>query len=163
DADTLELKGQVADTPGVHGIAVAPDAGRGFTSNGRADTLTVFDLKTLRTLGTVPTGKNPDAILYDPASRRVFAFNGRSASATAFDAMAGLVLSSCGDGTVSVVRQESPDKYTAGDALKTRPGSKTMALDPRTRRLFIPAAEFAPASGSGRPKATPGSFAVMVY
>src|SRR5262249_43277282 len=86
DADSGELKGQVSDTAGVHGIAVAPDLGRGFTSNGKANTVSVFDLKTLKTLSTVSTGKNPDAILYDPAAKRVFPFNGGSASATVIDA-----------------------------------------------------------------------------
>ena len=86
DADTGAIAGHIADTAGVHGIAVAADLGRGFTSNGRADTVTVFDLKTLKPLGTVPTGKNPDCIIYDPATHRVFAFNGRAASVTVIDA-----------------------------------------------------------------------------
>src|SRR5262245_10739306 len=86
DADTFELKGQVTDTAGVHGIAVAADLGRGFTSNGRADTVTVFDLKTIKPLATVKTGKNPDCILFDPATKRVFAFNGGGKSATVIDA-----------------------------------------------------------------------------
>src|SRR5438105_645387 len=79
DADSGEVVGSIPDTAGVHGIAIAADVGRGFTSNGRADNVTVFDLKTLKTIGTVPTGKNPDSILYDPTLKRVFAFNGRSA------------------------------------------------------------------------------------
>ncbi|HEX4592086.1 MAG TPA: hypothetical protein VH120_19285, partial [Gemmataceae bacterium] len=86
DADSGAVVGHIADTAGVHGIAVAADLGRGFTSNGRADTVTVFDLKSLKPLGTVPAGKNPDSIIYDPATRRVFAFNGRGASATVIDA-----------------------------------------------------------------------------
>ena len=65
DADTLKLVGEVPDTPGVHGIAIAHDLGRGFTSNGRAATSTIFDLKTLRRIGEVKTGQNPDMILYD--------------------------------------------------------------------------------------------------
>src|ERR1700682_2433366 len=55
DADSGELKGKVADTKGVHGIALAPALGRGFTSNGRADNVTIFDLKTLKPLGELPT------------------------------------------------------------------------------------------------------------
>lgn len=86
DADTGEIKGQIPDTAGVHGIAVAADLGRGFTSNGRANTVTAFDLKTLKPLATIKTGRNPDAILYDPATRRVFAFNGGGKSATVIDA-----------------------------------------------------------------------------
>ena len=85
DADSGELKGQVADTDGVHGIAVAASLGHGFTSNGKANTVSVFDLKTLKTIATVPTGKNPDAILYDPSTKRVFAFNGRSGDANVFE------------------------------------------------------------------------------
>ncbi len=272
DADSGALVGQVVETPGVHGIAVAADAGRGFASNGRADSVTVFDLKSLKILGTVPTGKNPDSIIYDPATRRVFAFNGRDASATvidaadakvagtiplggqpefaaadgaghvfvnledknevlrldardlkvldrwpiapakapvsmaidprthrlfvgcrskalvvlnadtgaavatvpigervdatAFDPETKLVLSSCGDGTVAVVRQESADTYSAVETVKTRPNSKTMGLDPKTHRLFIPAAEYKPAAAGtprGRPAMVPGSFVVLVF
>lgn len=87
DLDTDKLAGDIPDTPGVHGIAVAPEFNRGYTSNGRADMSTVFDLKTLKVLGQVKTGVNPDAILYDPASKRVFTFNGRSKDATVFDAV----------------------------------------------------------------------------
>ena len=54
-----------------------PELGRGFTTNGKAGTSTIFDLKTLKTIGTVETGKNPDAVLYDPFSKRVFTFNAR--------------------------------------------------------------------------------------
>ncbi len=273
DADTGEVKGSIPDTAGVHGIAVAPDLGRGFTSNGRANTVTIFDLKTLKPLGEVKTGRNPDAILFDPASKRVFAFNGGSKSATVIDAASGkvvatldlggqpefgaadgkghvfvnledknellkldadkpavlerwplapgktptglsmdvrnrrlfvgcrskhlvvvnadngkviatlpigarvdataydpetgLVLASNGDGTVNVVRQEGPDKYTSEGVLKTRPGSKTMGLDPKTHRLFIPAADFgappAATADNPRPRQAVNNFAVLIY
>ncbi|HKA08537.1 MAG TPA: hypothetical protein VKD71_14860 [Gemmataceae bacterium] len=86
DADTGELRGQIPDTAGVYGIAVAADLGRGFTSNGRADTVTAFDLKTLKRLASIKTAKNPDAILYDPSTERVFAFNGNSKRVTVIDA-----------------------------------------------------------------------------
>ena len=76
DADTYAVVGDIPGTDGVHGIALAPELGRGFTSNGRANTVTIFDLKTLKVLGTAPTGEGPDAIVYDPASKRVFTFNG---------------------------------------------------------------------------------------
>ncbi len=91
DIDTDKLTGDIPDTQGVHGIAVAPELNRGFTSNGRADTSTIFDLKTLKVIGNVNTGTNPDAILYDPASKRVFTFNGKSKDATVFDAATGKV------------------------------------------------------------------------
>ncbi|MBI3721850.1 MAG: YncE family protein [Fimbriimonas ginsengisoli] len=89
DADTGAVVGDIPDTAGVHGVALAPDVGRGFTSNGRANTATIFDLKTLKTLGTAKTGENPDAIVYDAASRRIFTLNGRSHDATAINAADG--------------------------------------------------------------------------
>jgi DNA-binding beta-propeller fold protein YncE len=92
DADTGAAVGEIPGTEGVHGIAIASDLGRGFTSNGRSSTITVFELKTLKVLEQwKSTGENPDAILYDASSRRVFAFNGRTANATAFDAATGQV------------------------------------------------------------------------
>lgn len=91
DADTGALLGDIPNTNGVHGIAIAPDFDKGFISDGRDGTVTIFDLKTLKILGTAPTGKNPDAIIYDPVSKRVFAFNGASKDATAIDAKTGTV------------------------------------------------------------------------
>jgi DNA-binding beta-propeller fold protein YncE len=92
DLDSGKTIGDIADTPGVHGIALAPDLGRGFVSNGREGTVSIFDLKTLATASKVKVGDNPDAILYDPATRRVFTFNGRSQDSTAIDAEKGTVL-----------------------------------------------------------------------
>jgi DNA-binding beta-propeller fold protein YncE len=87
DLERDSLVGEIADTPGVHGVALVPEFGRGFTSNGRDSSVTVFDLRTLAVIARVKVpGRNPDAIVYDPASMRVFAFNGGSASATAIDA-----------------------------------------------------------------------------
>src|SRR6058998_3708815 len=83
DTSTDKLVGTIPDTKGVHGIAVANDLGRGFTSDGGDNDVTVFDLKTLKVLSKVKTGQNPDAIIYEPASRRVFTFNGRSKDSTA--------------------------------------------------------------------------------
>jgi DNA-binding beta-propeller fold protein YncE len=272
DADSGELKGKIADTAGVHGITVAPGLGRGFTSNGRSNNVTIFDVHSLKPLGTVATGRNPDCIIYEPVTRRVFAFNGGGASATVIEAADGkvagtialegkpefaaadtsghvfvnledknevvrldarnlrvldrwpiapaktpvslaidphnhrlfvgcrskmlvvmdadtgkvvatasigdrvdaggydaetkLVFNSCGDGTVSVYRQESPDTYSPVETIKTRPGSKTMGLDPKTHRLFLPAVEYK-AADAGAPKArptpVPGSFVVLVF
>jgi DNA-binding beta-propeller fold protein YncE len=245
DVDSGAVVGKVENTPGVHGIAVAPELGRGFVSNGQAATVTIFDLKTLKKIGDVPTGKKPDAILYDPATARVFAFNGGSNSATvigakegkvvgtmnlgggpefaaadgtgfvfdnledeglvvkidarkmaveqrwktcdapssmamdrenrrlfigcrskvmavmnadtgqvimtvpigdhvdatAYDAATKLVFNSNGEGTVTVARQESPDKYSVVETVKTLPRAKTMALDPKTHQLFLSTAE----------------------
>jgi DNA-binding beta-propeller fold protein YncE len=92
DADSGKIVGDIADTPGVHGIALAPGLGRGFTSNGREGTVSIFDLTTFKTISKVPVGDNPDAILFDPATKRVFTFNGRSHDATAVDAATGTVV-----------------------------------------------------------------------
>jgi DNA-binding beta-propeller fold protein YncE len=247
DVDSGAIVGKVPNTPGVHGIALAPDLGRGFISDGQSSMVTVFDLKTLKTLQEVPTGKKPDAILFDPATSRVFAFNGGSNSATviaakdgkvagtvdlgggpefatadgsghvfnnledesmvvkinsrtlkveqrwptapctspssmaidranrrlfigcrsrvmavmdadsgkiittlpigdhvdasAFDTDSKLIFNSNGEGTVTVVRQESPDSYSVVENVKTVPKARTMALDPKTHRLFLSTAE----------------------
>src|SRR5579862_7643430 len=91
DIDSLSIVGNIPKTPGVHGIAIASDFGRGFVSNGQASTVLIFDLKTLKPIAEVPTGQKPDAIIYDPATHRVFAFNGGGNSATAIDAASGKV------------------------------------------------------------------------
>lgn len=91
DTETNRVVGEIAGTPGVHGLAVAADLGRGFTTNGRENKVSVVDLATLRTLQKVGTGANPDAMLYDPATHEVYVFNGRSASATVIAAGSGVV------------------------------------------------------------------------
>ena len=247
DIDSLTLVGTVPKTPGVHGIAIAPELGRGFVSDGQSSTVTIFDLKTLKAIAEVPTGQKPDAIIYDPATSRVFAFNGESKSATAIDAATGkvagtvnldggpefaaadgkgfvynnleeesqvlkinsrelkveqrwptapcaspssmamdranrrlfvgcrskvmavvdadsgkvittlpigdhvdasafdpetkLIFNSNGEGTITVIHEDSPDKYTVVETVKTLPRAKTMALDPKTHRLFLSTAE----------------------
>ena len=247
DIDSLTVVGNVTKTLGVHGIAIAPESGRGFVSDGQSNTVTIFDLKTLKPIADVPVGKKPDAIIFDPATSRVFAFNGESNSATAIDAASGkvagtvdlgggpeyaaadgkgyvfnnledesqvlkinsrdlkveqrwptapcsspssmamdrsnrrlflgcrskvmavmnadtgqvittlpigdhvdatafdpetkLIFNSNGEGTVTVIHQDSPDKYSLVETVKTVPRAKTMALDPRTHRLFLSTAE----------------------
>ena len=92
DLDSNKVVGDIPDTPGVHGIAIASDLGKGFVSNGRGNNVTIVDLKTLKAVGDkVPTGENPDDITYDKVSGRVFVFNGRSKSATVIDAKTGKV------------------------------------------------------------------------
>jgi len=86
DVDSGNIVGKVPNTLGVHGIAIAPELGLGFVSDGQTSTVTVFDLKTLKTTGEIPTGKKPDAIIYDPATSQVFAFNGGSNSTTVISA-----------------------------------------------------------------------------
>jgi YVTN family beta-propeller protein len=91
DVDTGTFVGSVLKTPGVHGIAIAANLGRGFVSNGKTSTVTIFDLKTLKSIADIPAGKKPDAIIFDPATSRVFAFNGESNSTTAIEAATGKV------------------------------------------------------------------------
>jgi YVTN family beta-propeller protein len=87
DLDSGKLLAEIANTPGVHGIALAVDLNRGFTSNGKGDSVTVFRLDTFATLGEVKiSGQDPDAIVYDAPSKRVYAFNGHSNNATVIDA-----------------------------------------------------------------------------
>ena len=87
DMDRDSLIGDIPNTPGVHGVALARNLSRGFTSNGRDSSLTVFDLKTLQVEKVVRiTGRNPDAIAFDPATNRVFALNGASHDASVVDA-----------------------------------------------------------------------------
>ena len=274
DADTKVAVGDIPDTPGVHGIAIASDLGRGFISNGRGATATIFDLKTLGRIGEVKTGENPDAILYDRASGRVFTFNGRSGDATAFDAAhgtvtgtiplggkpefavadgkgrvyvniedkseivaldakalqvksrwplepceepsglafdsehgrlftvcrnrlmavvdaktgrvvttlpigsgvdgaaydpaTGLVFASNGEGTLTIVHEDSPDSFRVVENVPTQAGARTLALDPKTHRIFLSTAQLGPRPAPTaevprpRPSIVPGSFVVLV-
>jgi YVTN family beta-propeller protein len=101
DTRSGKIVGAIPNTNGVHGIALAEDLRRGYTSNGRADTVTMFDLGTLKTIKEAPTpGHNPDAILYEPSGKHVWTFNGRSKDVTVLDA-----------GSLAVVRTLAvPDK-----------------------------------------------------
>lgn len=93
DTDRDTVVGDIPNTPGVHGIAIAPSAGRGFTTNGRDSTVTIFDTKTLQETARVTvTGRNPDALLYEPTTNRVFTFNHSSGNVTAIDARTGSVV-----------------------------------------------------------------------
>jgi YVTN family beta-propeller protein len=247
DIDSLNVAGNIPKTPGVHGVAIAPEFSRGFVSNGQTSSVTIFDLKSLKPIADVPTGQKPDAIIYDPATSRVFAFNGGGNSVTAIDAATGkavgtvdlgggpefaaadgkgfvfdnledenlvlkinarelkveqrwptapcsspssmamdranrrlfigcrskvmavldadtgkvittlpigdhvdatvfdpetkLVFNSNGEGTVTVIHQDSPDMYSIVETVKTAPRAKTMALDPKTHRLFLSTTE----------------------
>ena len=274
DVDSGKTVGDIPDTQGVHGIALAPDLGRGFTSNGRENTVTIFDIQTLKPIGEkVKVGENPDAILYDPATKRVFTFNGRSNDATALDAASGKVLgtikldgkpefaatdlkgtvfvniedkseltvidpnklevkakwplapcqepsglaidrknrrlfagcdkmmavvdadsgkviatpaigegvdatayddetglafASCGEGVLTVVKQDSPDKYSVAENAKTERGARTMALDTKTHNVYTVTAKFGPRPSATadnphpRPPILPDSFVVLV-
>lgn len=249
DVNSGKQVGEIADTPGVHGVALVPELGKGFTSNGRENTVSIFDLKTLKTLRKVNVGENPDAIVYDPASKRIFTFNGRSHDATAIDVDKGTVVgtiklegkpefavsdekgeifvniedknqldaldsnkleekahwslapcdgpsglamdrkhrrlfsgcdklmaivdadsgkllsqlpicdgvdatayddethlafASCGDGKLTVIKEESPDKFSVAETVDTQKGARTMALDPKSHKLYTVTANFGP-------------------
>src|SRR5258705_2676840 len=85
DPDAGKVVGTIPQLHGVHGIAIAPDLNRGFITNGQSNSVTVFDLKTLEKVGEPATGKNPDAICYEPKTKRVFAINHTGNDATAID------------------------------------------------------------------------------
>ena len=158
DTDKDTIVGEIPNTNGVHGTAVAEKLGRGFTSNGRDNSVTIFDLKTLKTLDTVKVGENPDSIIYDAATRRIFTFNGRSSNATAIDAASGKVIGtialggkpefavSDGKGTIFVNIEDKsevvafdPNKLEVKNRWSIAPGEEPsgMAFDPQTRRLFV--------------------------
>lgn len=127
DADSGKNVGDIPDTQGVHGIALAPELGKGFTSNGREGTVSIFDNKTLAVSNKVKVGDNPDAILYDPATKRVFTFNGRSQDSTAIDAATGKVL-----GTIKL---DGKPEFAASDAkgmiyVNIEDKSELTAIDP---------------------------------
>jgi DNA-binding beta-propeller fold protein YncE len=276
DAADGKVLGDIPNTLGVHGIALAPEFNRGFTSNGRANTVTIFDLRTLQTIGEVKVNaENPDSIVYDPASKRVFTFNGRSGNSTAIDAKSGEVagmvplggkpetaqadgaghiyvniedkgqivafdsealkvlntwsiapceepsglafdvehkrlfagcgnkimavvdstngkvvttvpigegvdangfdpgtgfaFASCGDGTLTIVHEDSPDKYTVADMIQTQRGARTMTVDTKTHNVYTVTAEFGPRPAPsadnprGRPPLVPNTFTLLIY
>jgi hypothetical protein len=157
DIDTNKVVGDIPDTPGVHGIAIADDLGKGFVSNGRGNNVTIFDLKTLKATGKAATGENPDSIRYDSVSKRVFAFNGRSKNATAIDAKTGAVAGtiplpgkpefSVADGKGKVyVNIEDTNEIVEIDAAKATvakqykltgcDGPSGLAIDQKNRKLF---------------------------
>jgi hypothetical protein len=157
DADNYSVVGDIPDTLGVHGIALAPDLNRGFVSDGRANKATIFDLKTLKTIGDVMTGQNPDAIVYDDVTKRVFTMNGRSGDTTAISAADGKVVGTIplggkpefavSDGTGSIyVNIEDKSEMLRFDAQKLSVTNRWpmapceepsgLAMDRKNRRLF---------------------------
>jgi DNA-binding beta-propeller fold protein YncE len=157
DTDSGKSVGDIPDTPGVHGIALAPELGRGFTSNGRESTVSIFDIKTLATSSKVKVGDVPDAILYDPATKRVFTFNAKSQDSTVLDAAKGTVLGTikldgkpefaASDGKGEVfVNIEDKNEMEAIDAIKMEVKARWplapceepsgLAIDRKHRRLF---------------------------
>ena len=92
DTNTLKVTDDIPGLSGIHGVALAPELGRGFISNGGDNSVTVFDLKTLKKLDNVKVGERPDAILYDSFTKHVFTFNARSKDSTVLEAASGKVL-----------------------------------------------------------------------
>src|ERR1700730_2428794 len=92
DLEKNAVVGEITDTPGVHGFVAAPEAGFGFSTNGKEDKISLVDLKTLKTTSKLDSGKNPDAIVYDPKRGEVYAFNHTGNSATVIDAKAAKVV-----------------------------------------------------------------------
>jgi DNA-binding beta-propeller fold protein YncE len=159
DADSHKPVGKIDNTRGAQRIAIAPEQGRGFTSNGAAASVTIFDLKTLATIGEVKAGAQPSSIVYDPASKRVFTFNRRAHSVTAIDAGEGEVAGtieldarpefalSDGKGHIFVslwereaVQQIDAQKLTIGASWPLAPGCERpagLALDQKNARLFV--------------------------
>jgi DNA-binding beta-propeller fold protein YncE len=157
NADTYAIEGDIPDTQGVHGIALAPDLGRGFISAGRANTAVIFDIKSLKSLGTVATDQNPDAIVYDPVTKRVFTLNGRGQNTTAIGGADGKVVGSlalggkpefaAADGKGSIyVNIEDKNELVQFDAQKLTETHRWplapckspsgLAMDVKNRRLF---------------------------
>ncbi|MGH8369936.1 MAG: YncE family protein [Gammaproteobacteria bacterium] len=158
DSDSGKLITEIPDTDGVHGIALAQDLGKGFISDGKADAVTVFNLKTLKETARIKvTGENPDCILYDPVTKRVFTFNGHSSNATVIDARSDKVIATLAldgkpefavaDGNGQVfVNIESKSELTRIDARKPAvvktwslapcESPSGLAIDRKHRRLF---------------------------
>jgi DNA-binding beta-propeller fold protein YncE len=159
DADKGTAIGQITDTPGVHGIALVPDCNVGFTSNGKENTLGVFDLKTLKPLRKIKSGQNPDSIIYDPASKKIFAFNHSSGDITIVDpkamdkdpitlAVGGTLETGVSDGAGRVyVNVEDKGEVVAVDSKEGKvlahwplaPGKSPtgLAIDTQHHRLFV--------------------------
>jgi YVTN family beta-propeller protein len=159
DIQAGKIIGSIADTAGVHGIALAPGLNRGYTSNGRANSVTAFALDSLKVLQEVKIpGSNPDAILYEPAGKHVFTFNGASKDVTALDGATLAVVATIpvpdkpefavedGRGEIFVNIESDPGQIAVIDGKKLAikavwplPGCNSptgLAIDTAHRRLF---------------------------
>jgi YVTN family beta-propeller protein len=157
DADTFEYVATIPNTPGVHGIAVAREFGRGFITAGKSDSVIMFDLKTLKPISELEVGKKPDAIIYEPSTKHVYAMNGDSDNVTVINAADGKVVGNVdlgggpefavadGKGIVYINLEEKAETvHIDANSLKVlhhwslAPGKTATALafDPETRRLF---------------------------
>jgi DNA-binding beta-propeller fold protein YncE len=131
--DNEAIIGEIVDLAGVHGVALAPDLGLGFTSNGPEDDASIVDLGTLATVGRAATGRNPDSILYVPSLQEVYAFNGRGRSATVFEAKTG--------GVVTTISLPGKPEFAVLDAAAGRiydnieDQNEIVVIDVRNRRV----------------------------
>ncbi|HUR19253.1 MAG TPA: hypothetical protein VMZ90_00500 [Vicinamibacterales bacterium] len=157
DTDKNTVVGRITDTPGVHGIALAPN-GRGYTSNGTENKVSVVDLKTLQTITKVETGANPDAILYEPKQKEVYALNHTGKSVTVISADTSAVVATIPLSGVAETGQADPaagrvyvniedtgvvdvidiasHKVVASWPVAPAADPTGMAIDPATHRLF---------------------------
>jgi len=158
DADTGKIVGTIADTPGVHGAAIAARFKHGFTSNGREHKVSMFDTSTLQLIKKIDVGKGPDGIYYDDRTKRVFTNNHGTHDITAIDASSGDVIGTVpvkGDGEQAIigkdgliyVNSEDTNEVVVFDpkslevknrfpiGVAKRPTG--LAYDARTNRLFI--------------------------
>ena len=133
DLDKEAVAGEIADTPGVHGLAPAPELGRGVTSNGRENKASIVDLKTLQTLSKVDTGENPDGMLFEPGQQEAYLFNGRGQSATVINLKSGKV--------VATIPLPGKPEFAAADAKAGRvynnieDKNELVAIDTRTHQV----------------------------
>jgi DNA-binding beta-propeller fold protein YncE len=133
DTETDTTAGEITNTPGVHGFAVAAGLKRGFSSNGKENKASIIDLSTLSTLAKVDTGKDPDAILYASGPNEVYTFNGKDDSATVFDASSGKVIT-----TIALPGQPEFAVYDAAtnkifDNIEDK--SEVIAIDAKTHQI----------------------------
>ena len=158
DADSFALVGIIPNTPGVHGIAIASEFGRGYISAGKADAVVPFDLKTLEPMPRIKVGKKPDAIIYEPLTKRVYVMNGDSESITVLNAADGAVAGtiplgggpefavSDGKGNLYVnLEEQNETLHIDVHALKVKDRwplapcatPTSLSLDRENRRLFV--------------------------
>ena len=128
-----EVVGEIADTPGVHGFAFAPELGRGFSSNGRENKASIVDLKTLQTITKVVTGENPDAILYEPGHREVYTWDGRGHTATVFEAATGKVVATVPVGGKPEFAQADPAAGRVYANIEDK--NEVIAIDTKTHEI----------------------------
>jgi len=133
DFEKGTLIGTIENTPGVHGIALAPKLGRAFTSNGQENKASIVDLKTLKTITKVTTGANPDSIHYEPGQSEVYTFNGKGKSATVFDPESGKV--------IATIDLGGKPEYAVADSqvgriyVNIEDKSEVAAIDPKAHKV----------------------------